>query len=236
MKKYFIFILLVWLNAPSYCQQIIPRLGLTLSKTNTTEEAPIEQKFNTGVVFGGGIEFKVTPSFSIQPELNFVQKGFRVKYNESDQGLSLLVDNKTRINYLEIPLFAKVYFGNASTKFFILGGPAIGIGVGGKAKTKVETDLFGTDISVTVTSKVKFGDPPTSYNPEEDTEIYLDNRIDAGLQIGFGAIINQKFIVEARYNHGLTPLMDEDKDSKHRVIQISAGVPFSVIKATLTKK
>lgn len=217
-------------------QEVVPRIGMTIAKTNASAVGPVEQKFKIGFTFGAGVEFKINSFFAFQPELNFVQKGFRVKYSETDQGSTLKVDNRTAINYLEIPALMRIYFGNSSTKYFVMAGPALGVGIGGKAKTKVEADLFGTDFSVTVKSKVKFGDPPDNYNPEEDREFYIDNRIDVGLYIGFGVFIKDKIFIEARYNHGLSPLMDEDEDSKNRVIQISAGVPWTIIRGALTKK
>jgi hypothetical protein len=236
MKKNIILFLCAVASIPyAYAQQVIPRIGLTLSKTAAENEVGIEQKIKPGFTLGAGVEFKITPAFSIQPELNFIRKGFRITFDESDQGVSLAVDNRTTLNYLEIPLLFKVYFGNSATKYFILGGVSAGYGLGGKTKTNVDADLFGTSFSVSTTGKVKFGDPPGNFNPEEDTDLYLDNRFDAGAQFGFGAVINEKFIIEARYNLGFSPFLDDEEDTKNRVIQISFAMPFSAIKGFTTK-
>lgn len=235
MKHILFAIGLAYACLPSYAQQVVPRIGLTLSKTAAENEAGIEQKIKPGFTLGAGVEFKISSAFSIQPELNFIQKGFRITFDESDQGISLSVDNRTAINYLEIPLLFKVYFGNSTTKYFLLGGVSVGYGLGGKTKTKVDADLMGTGFSVSTTGKVKFSDPPENYNPEEDTDLYLNNRYDAGAQFGFGALINEKFIVEARYNVGFSPFIDEEEDTKNRVLQVSFAMPFSAIKSMTTK-
>ncbi len=235
MRKTLLFSLLPLFIISAHSQTVIPRLGLTLSKTNAEEVDPIEQLFNTGFTFGAGVEFPLNSTISIQPELNFVQKGFRIKFTESDQGITVSLDSRTHINYLEIPVLVKFYLNESDTRFYITAGPSLGMGVGGKMKSKVDTDFLGTPLSVTITGKVKFGDPPSDYNPEEDTDIYFDNRFDFGLQGGIGVFIKNSVMVEVRYNHGFSPLYDDDDQSMNRVIQFSAAVPFSVIKNALSK-
>jgi hypothetical protein len=235
MKRQLSLLLLALFALTSFSQEIIPRVGLTLSKTSLSGEPGFEQKFKAGFTFGAGVELKLNSFLSIQPELNFAQKGLRLSFSESDQGISISMDNRTTINYLEVPVLLKAYVSDAKTRFFFLAGLSAGLGLGGKSKSKVDLDFQGDSFSVTVTGKVKFGDPPSDYDPEEGADVYIDNRFDAGLQVGFGAFIRQKFMVEVRYNHGLSNFMDEDIDSKHRTIQFSLAAPFSVISHMLRK-
>jgi opacity protein-like surface antigen len=207
---------------------VYPRIGATLSNTSATETDGIDQVSKVGFSVGAGFEFKLNDTFSLQPELNFTQKGFGFNAEESDQTFFISIENKTRIDYLEVPVFAKIYLG-PTAKVYLLAGPSVAVGIGGQAKTKVTTDLFGTPFNVTVKGKVKFGEPPVSYNPEEDTEIYFDNRVDFGLQGGLGVIVYRQAAVELRYNYGLSDLMDEE-DSKNRVIHINIVVPLNSFK------
>nr|MCU0358436.1 PorT family protein [Cyclobacteriaceae bacterium] len=194
MNKFLSSFFLVAFTTALYAQSIIPRIGMTVSRTNAEDEQFIEQKSVTGFVLGVAAEWPLNASLSVQPEFNFVQKGFGVKADISDQGLTVQVDNRTTINYLELPVLLKYYVNDADTRVYLIAGPSIGYGLGGKAKSKVDTDFFGTNLSVTVNGKVKFGDPPPGYNPLEDTEIYFDNRIDFGLQGGLGVLIKNAVV------------------------------------------
>ena len=212
---------------------LIPRLGLTLSNTSAEEQAGTSKKMTAGFSLGIGFEFNLNPSLSIQPELNYVQKGFGFEASEQstdpDFPFSIKVDNQIHINYLELPVLAKFY-PNAETKsLYLLVGGSLGFGLGGKNKAQVSSTVFGQSIDVSVTSDVKFGDPPASYNPDEDTDIYLDNRIDIGLQGGLGVLIAKKVVLEARYNLGFSDLMDNE-NSKNRVLHFSVGLPINIAK------
>lgn len=200
-------------------------MGVTISRTNASDLEGIEQVSRAGVSLGAAVEIKLTSNMAIQPELNYTQKGFGFNAQGSDQGFFINVENKTRVDYLEVPLFAKIYLGSGS-KVYFLAGPSLAVGIGGQSKSKVETDLFGTPFSITVKGKVKFGNPPTSYNPEEDTEIYLDNRLDFGIQGGLGISLYRQAAIEFRYNYGLSDAQDEE-DSQNRVIHINMAVPLT---------
>jgi hypothetical protein len=235
MNRLFIFLLLLILSGNLQAQTFIPRFGLTIAKTNAESEEGFNQKFNLGFTFGLGAEFSLNSNVSLQPELNFVQKGFRITMSESDQGFSMSVDSRASINYLELPVLLKLYLSEGETRFYGIVGPSIGVGVGGKIKSKVKFDFGGDSYSVTVSNKIKFGDPPPDYDPEEDSEVYFDNRLDFGIHGGFGVVVKDQFIIEARYNHGLSPLMDEEKKSKHRVIQLAAAIPWSTVQNLIKK-
>jgi hypothetical protein len=212
-------------------QQLMPKAGITFSKTNAEGQEIVEQKFKSGFLVGAAMEFPVKGAFSLQPELLFIQKGFRLKGEGSEQGITFKIDNRTTINYLEVPVLLKYYLNDSDTRFYVIAGPSIGIGIGGKVKTTVDADLLGAPLSVTVDGKIKFGDTPPGYDPLEDTDVYFDNRIDAGLLAGFGVTIKEMFLIELRYQHGLTNLSDADERSMYRVIQFSFGMPFTAIKS-----
>ncbi|QOI98121.1 MAG: PorT family protein [Flammeovirgaceae bacterium] len=219
-------ITLITISTELYSQSvIIPRFGVTVSRTNASNLEGIEQVSKAGISLGAAVEFKLTTTVAIQPELNYTQKGFGFNAQETDQGFFINVENKTRVDYLEVPLFAKIYLG-AGSKVYFLAGPSIAVGIGGQSKSKVETDLFGTPLSITVKGKVKFGDPPATYNPEEDTEVYFDNRLDFGIQGGLGISLYRQAAVEFRYNYGLSGLQDEE-DSQNRVLHINIAVPLN---------
>lgn len=232
MKKTLSVALLVLTTAFAWAQPtLIPRLGLTLSNTSAEEQAGTSKKMTTGFSLGVGFEFNLHPSLSVQPELNYVQKGFGFELSEQDPdlGFTVSIDNQIHINYLELPVLVKFY-PNAETKsLYLLAGPSLGLGLGGKNKAQVSSSFLGQSFNLSVTSDVKFGDPPASYNPDEDTDIYLDNRIDFGLQGGLGVLIAKKVVLEARYNLGFSDLVDNE-NSKNRVLHFSVGLPINIAK------
>ncbi|MFN5171192.1 MAG: porin family protein [Cyclobacteriaceae bacterium] len=231
MKKTTLLLMLMGIACVGFAQPtLIPRLGLTLSNTSAEEEAGLNKKMTVGFSLGVGLEFNVHPMVSIQPELSYVQKGFGLEFGQAipdpDLPFTLSVDNQTHINYLELPVLVKFYPNPETKSVYLLGGPSLAFGLGGKNKASISTSALGQSFNVTVSGDVKFGDPPASYNPLEDTEIYFDNRIDFGLQGGLGVLIAKKIVLEARYNLGFSNLV-ENENSKNRVIHFSVGVPLN---------
>jgi hypothetical protein len=117
-------------------------------------------KSKIGLNLGLGINVPISEIFSFQPELQFIQKGYRIKFSESDQGFSIKADGKVNLNYLEVPVLIKAAVGADDLKFFFAVGPSIGVGLGGKGKLKLETEFLGAKESTDEDFKVKFGDEP----------------------------------------------------------------------------
>jgi hypothetical protein len=212
-------------------QTIVPRLGVTLSTVKADSDEDSEIKSTIGFTIGAGFNIPVSEMFSVQPELNFIKKGFKVEesYSEDLDGYAYSEESniETTLNYIELPVLAKFSFGT-DTKFFFVAGPSLGFGLGGKAKmdykysetinSQTESESFSLD------AKVKFGDEP---DDAEEDELYLDNNIDFGAQLGVGVLIKNRIAIEARYGLGLSSLID-DEDVMNRVFQFSVAVPISL--------
>ncbi|MEL6865666.1 MAG: porin family protein [Bacteroidota bacterium] len=139
-------------------------------------------------------ELKIAPNFSIQPELAYAQKGFVIDetrdLNLFDIPLPLGVRSVTQINYVEMPLLAKLSFGHHKVSGFVGIGPNISYALDGKLKARARVIL---DIPIT------------------NTDIDLDqigyNRFEAGGIITAGVAVdtgNGKFFIDARYKRGFT--------------------------------
>ncbi|PYF72357.1 porin family protein [Pedobacter nutrimenti] len=114
--------------------QLIPKAGLSLSRQSISNVSG--EGFKTGFTAGLGLNFQIAKSsFSIQPELNYVSEGTKIK------GTNL----KYNLNYLEIPVLAKYTFGPV----YVNAGPSLGLAVGGKEKMEA---LYGAKIN-----KLDFG-------------------------------------------------------------------------------
>lgn len=114
--------------------QLIPKAGLNFSKQAISNVDGEQSK--TGFTAGLGVNFKVKSSaLSIQPELNYVSAGTKIKNDK----------NKYTLNYLELPVLVKYSFGPV----YINAGPSIGMALGNRDKieslygAKVERFNFG---------------------------------------------------------------------------------------------
>ena len=97
--------------------------GLNLSSANGDWAQGAESR--SGMVAGGYLTLTLLPSFAIQPEILYSQKGYKLS-GEID---SVPWVGKYRINYLEIPMLAKFSFG-ILVKPYVLVGPYFATRVG----------------------------------------------------------------------------------------------------------
>jgi hypothetical protein len=221
MKKCFLLMAALFLFAWTAQAQVylIPKAGITSSNVNFDQDLP-NQKSNTAFVGGLGVSFPITSDnfVAIQPELLYIQKGFRAGNYMS------VANTRINYNYLEVPLLLKVNFGEEMFKAFVNAGPSFGYALGGRFRGDNQ-DMkvrFGNDASTT---------DITYLNPDNY------NRLDIGLQFGIGAGIAAgpgDLTLEARYGIGLTDFSnvsghpDSFNKSKNRVIALMLGyaIPF----------
>ncbi|MCU0353830.1 MAG: PorT family protein [Cytophagales bacterium] len=205
---------------------ITPKLGVTVSTMSLSDNVAFgDVKSKAGLALGAAFELPLTDALSIQPELLFVQKGWRETSSSAEIRLGL--------NYLEIPVLAKYRFGEADElHFFGYAGPYFGFGLGGRYR------FSGGGSSESAT--VRFGDEPDNYS---GNDLYLGgsdevSRMDAGLNIGAGVGLPLGPGVatfEARYGLGLVNLNKpgqgqsrSDVLSQHRVFGIFVGYSLSL--------
>ncbi|MCF8245042.1 MAG: PorT family protein [Saprospiraceae bacterium] len=83
-----------------------------------------------GVNAGLVVEIGVSDMFSIQPEVNYLQKGYKTTIENSTKQ-----EFKTYLNYVEMPILLKGKFGAGDLKFNALLGPTFGYAFDGKIKS-----------------------------------------------------------------------------------------------------
>ncbi|AQX05818.1 hypothetical protein ATB99_14760 [Elizabethkingia meningoseptica] len=111
--------------------ELIPRAGINIS--NQSIKNVSGEKSKVGFVGGIGVNIQTgVKSFSIQPEVNFISKGTKVKSNG--------ITETYNFNYIEIPVLAKYSFG----PLYVNAGPSIGF-------------LTGKSDKVSKTHSVDFG-------------------------------------------------------------------------------
>jgi opacity protein-like surface antigen len=244
MKKIVLIGALVVAFQITYAQiTLIPKAGLTSStvKTKVDEEGieieVADTKIKLGFTVGVGLNIPITKAFSLQPELNFIQKGFSSEWDSDEEGIvigTLASKSKLTLNYLELPLLAKYTFNisKSSTQFFVEAGPSLALGVGGKAKIDNVISDGNNSTKISGEYKVKFGSDEL-FDIREAKEYPVENRTDVGLQLGAGTVFSNRIMIDLRYTFGMTNLYDVegvDISIKNRVLQLTVGMPLALKK------
>lgn len=191
MKKLFLAIIALVVVGSAHAQTEItvgPKVGWNITNISNVSDSKNKMSINVG----GFAEFKFNDYFALQPELIYSRQGYRLK----DGG----VKTKVRVNYLNIPILAKLYVLDGLSVDL---GPQLGFAL--NAKTKAKHD--GT----TVKHKL------TNFNT-------CDVSFAVGLSYEY-----ELFMVSARYNIGLTNVFDKDDvggNNKNHVFQLSVGYRF----------
>ncbi|ARS34448.1 porin family protein [Pontibacter actiniarum] len=195
-----------------------PRVGVNIATQRLGGDASDDDKeavsellkYNTGAQFGAVVNVGIDDMFSLQPELLYVQKGYKVNaFDFEDDFFSeeSAPDVKVKYSYLEVPILAKVTVGEGPLKGFATAGPTLGYLMSGKVKADEET---------------------------EDLEVGEGfNRFELGASVGVGLSYNVgpgALNLDVRYGHGFSGIIEDDTDGnlKNRGFGISLAYLFGV--------
>jgi len=152
----------------------------------------------TSFVVGGVAEIPIHNNISFQPELLYMQKGFTIDEGTSFDifGMNVPIGARatTAINYLEVPLLAKVKLGAGNAKVYGIAGPSIG---------------YATSASIQSQATLLI-----SFNlPEVDLDLSdnMYNRTDISGILGAGAeysTLTGKLFTDIRYQHSFSNIID----------------------------
>lgn len=177
-----------------------------------------EPQVYEGFTVGGVVELALQNGFSFQPELNFVQKGFRAmeEFPITDLDLPVGAGMKTRLNYLEVPLLFKYASGNDLAKWYVVAGPAVSYATEGYVR-------------LVVRAVIDFTLPAQQLNLNND--IY--RRWDAAVTGGLGGEIKAgpgKIFADVRYTHGLANVLNNpivDVKVKNQGFTLCTGYAYN---------
>ena len=181
------------------------RTGANFATVTTTEEGFITKKRTfgmNGVVF---FDFSLAEKLSLQPEVSFIQKGYR-------RTINLLGEKNyaTKLNYFECALLLKFRFGEDDLKGYTILGPFLGRASSGKS----------IDLDDGSSNPVKF-DAGGGFHRED-----LGMIIGAGIGLPAGP---GNFIVDIRYLWGLYNINEsylDDGNLRNQGINVSLGYAF----------
>ena len=167
----------------------------------------------SGFYVGALLELPLGDVLSLQPEVIYSRQGaaWEKDYNVPILGKGSL-KNDLRLDYLNIPVMAKVNLG----PLFLQGGVQFGFLVG---KPETSSTVNGRRVT-----------------EELDKDAYAS--FDFGVGAGLGVNLSEHFFIEARYTHSLTNALDPDNNSlknarisddnnfKNAVLSVGLGVKF----------
>jgi hypothetical protein len=198
-KSIFSALVFIFCTIPAFAQLGIKggfQLATVKEEDENINQNDLEKHAIVAPVVGLTLDLAVTDHFSIQPEFLYAQSGGRNTYFV----LGTETESTYRINYLELPVLAKIKIGNTVEEggvgFHIAAGPWIGLAMNGK--NTIITTVSGNEFK----------------NVEEFTFDDEDNakRTNFGI-IGAAGINFGRLSFDLRYNYGLNNLLDDDADN-----------------------
>ena len=157
-------------------------------------DVSFSQKSKIGITAGVLANIPFNKQFSIQPAVNFVQKGTKIENTDG----TFTDKSTTTVNCIEVPLnFLYNVSGKNGGNFFIGAGPSIVFAISGK-------DKYDDGTNVT-SDKLKFG------NGEDDDL----KGMDLGANFITGYNFKNGFLFSVNYNLGLSNLVPGESSSDY---------------------
>ena len=184
--------------APSSAQTAVGvRGGVQMATLDTQgEEGGESADWGVRATFGGFLTWRAWAWLELQPEVVYSQKGAKTE----EFGIAA----RALLDYLEVPVLARYTRGAGARRYYVAGGPAIGVLL--RARTRAD-----------------FGGAIEEIDIKEDVET-LDWSVIAGGGAEFGSIV-----VDARYIHGLGDIDADTSDEqriRNRAVSLTVGFRF----------
>jgi hypothetical protein len=183
------------------------KAGGALSTQNELGELWNNAGVRQGISLGALADYRISDGFSIQTEVNYVEKGMKYDLYIVNQSYNI----SRKYDYLNIPLLAKGTFGNRlclnePISMFAYAGPYYGILLSSK-------DSFSK------------GEPSTA------TELTsMGKSSDFGAVMGFGASYKLpkkgEIFIDLRYEMGLISIDKQDNSLRNKSMEAGIGFRF----------
>jgi hypothetical protein len=194
-----------------------------------------------GPYFGLFTDFEVRPGFSVRGEINYASQGGQrngMQPITPDPSLGLppdmllyaAFDNETILDYIEIPIMAKLTWGE-TLRFWIDGGPYVGFLVRAKTVTSGSSMLYvdasGTPLTMPPDNQPL---PPVDFSGETDIKQDV-NSTNAGIAGGLGLEFTYgpgDIVFEAHFSVGLTNIQkDVELNGENRTGALAVIVGYA---------
>ncbi len=217
MKKLFFAAVCTVLAAAASAQSFGIHAGANLGSATTKDPSGLSfsPKSKLGFLVGVVAEIPLATSVNFRPELNFIQKGYKVSFSADFGGGVTSIEGEETLNYMEIPLNVVYNFPAGAHQVFLGAGPSIGYGLSGKNKATV---MEPGQPTTTEKNDVKFGG-------DEVNDDY--KALDFGANILGGFKMNNGLFFKAGYTFGLSNISNDSETSyKNKGFAFSVGYMF----------
>jgi len=181
------------------------RAGLNLANISIDSDfGGISTDSRMGITIALLADVGVSESFSVQPELHYIQKGYKVE----TEFLGYMIKGTLTLNYLELPIHAKYKFGKENLGGYVLAGPTIGYALSGNAEQCENGNCQSEKIEFDENDGFK--------------------RFELGLSLGGGVTIGENLFIDIRYVLGISNLSNDGSEdtAKNKGIQFGVGYMF----------
>ncbi len=171
--------------------------GVDFSRISFAPSVP--QLFKTGMTGGIAIRYIEENHFGLIGECNFVQRGWKEEFDDTPQ-----FSYSRTLNYIEIPVFAHIYFGSSKARFFFNAGPQIDFYISESTSANFNTSDMESipDFPVVNRSIIQMTMP-------------LRNKIDYGIAGGLGGELQlnrrNSIYIEGRFYYGLGNIFSSNR-------------------------
>ena len=225
IKNATLLLALIVLGTTTYAQvTFIPKAGIVFAKIQGERAVDLEYDFDNkfGFSAGAAFNFQLNKTFSLQPEVNFVQKGGNNYFRQGDGGFQNKIEHSIRLNYIELPVILRIAVGTGK-RFYLNVGPFVAMGISGRSKFHQQVIFDFESFTREEKAEVDFGGAPRGvYDTVFDQ--YIKSAFDYGFHLGAGINFN-KFLVDFRYGQSL-PSISEDSDDTSAAMQFTIGIPI----------
>lgn len=193
----------------------------------------VDHDSRANLMLGIFADIPVTTNFSVQPEINYIEKGATLR-QENDV---YITRNDVTWQYLELPVLAKYRVNLPKGNFYMMTGPSVGYAVGGTQEVEnwpgVDLGIGSEGGEMRITDDLDY-----EFRSEFDSRGMKDNRFDFGLLVGAGFEFNVgpgNFLLESRFGWDLTgnlefegPTPSGFENNTHRDWVVNIGYAFPI--------
>lgn len=203
----------------------LANVKLESTESGTTTKQKTKAKF--GFLLGVVADIPIASSLSFRPELNYIQKGFKLDATESSSGITVVSKGDETLNFIELPLNIVYSIPAGNGTVFFGAGPAIGYGLSGKYKFTSTTTIPGSPAETdSNTGDVKFDGKKQADIPSDDNNHHL-KALDFGGNIIAGYKMSNNVYLNVGYTLGFGNLDPNPNSSfKTNGLTIKLGYMF----------
>ena len=171
----------------------------------------LKNQFTVSAMTGVEAEYQISKAFSVAAGLNYTLQG--TGWENYTQGSTKYNDPRMELGYVKIPLVVNCYVAKGLA---LKAGVQFGFMTDAHSKVQNEDKLEGRKVTIDY-----------SIDYKDDFE-----KFDLSIPVGISYQFSNPFVIDARYQIGLTKLnkysYDGIKDSKNSVFTLTVGYKFGL--------